>query len=406
MISFNLHINYNCPLKCRYCVQRENPELLKIQMPLEDMIERVQNFLNYCNADRCNVNISGGEPLLRYHDIQKLMEHFPHNSWEISTSGYLLDKEKARYFSQFNVHYVLSIDGTERVTNYLRPLANGTPGYFKQLKENIPHILYYAPKTRAKLIVPKRFISEVYNTYIELEQLGFNEIFITPNVYENTIDDQHPELSTGIWEENDWMDYAEQIQLITNEIKQGIINNTKRCLISNVKFVLFKMLFPDKEFNEINKAKIICPVLDFKGGSSPVEGQIGFELLPISLCVHDNPYHILNQEDFIQRAQNDFKQLTGTCPRDINCNFQKSCVYSICLSESIKSQDFENIWIPSNFACLTQKIYHYAALDLINILNQCNNEISKYYFLEIYKLHREVEKKNEPTTLLSSCEYC
>ena len=62
------------------------------------------------------------------------MEHFPNNQYEISTSGYLLTEEKAKFFSYYGVHYVLSVDGTERVTNHLRPLANGELGYFKQFK--------------------------------------------------------------------------------------------------------------------------------------------------------------------------------------------------------------------------------------------------------------------------------
>lgn len=391
MVSFNLHINYDCPLKCRYCVQREDPELLKYSMSLDNMIERVQHFLDFCQVDACNVNISGGEPLLRYNDIQKLMEHFPQNQWEISTSGYLLDEEKAKWFSQFNVQYVLSVDGTEKVTNYLRPLANGKLGYFEQLKKNIPHILYYNPWTRAKLIVPKRFINEIFNTYLELEQLGFNEIFITPNVYENTVDIQHPELETGSWQQNDWLNFAHQIQLINNEIKLGLQLNKRRCLISNVKYPIAKLIAADPEFEEINKKKMICPVLEFKGGSSPVGGQIGFELLPISLCMKSTPRNFQVQADLQERAQSDFRKLTGICPKDSNCKFQKSCVYSICLSESCKSMVDENIWVPSDFACYTQKIYHYAAIDLMNEFLKYNNDASKDFWTNIYKIVKEAE---------------
>lgn len=186
--ELNLHINYDCPLNCRYCVQRNDSTLIGQYLTAEEMIDRVQAFLDYIHKPVCHVNISGGEPLLKYKDIQKLMEHFPNNSYEISTSGFLLTEEKAKFFSQYGVNYILSVDGTEKVTNYFRPLANGKTGYFKQLKKNIPHILYYAPKTRAKLIVSKNLIKEIFPTYLELERLGFNMIFITPNVYENEVD--------------------------------------------------------------------------------------------------------------------------------------------------------------------------------------------------------------------------
>ena len=169
------------------------------------MIQNVQKFLDYIGKTNCRVNISGGEPLLKFKDIKTLMETFPNNSYEISTSGLLLDEEKTKFFSYYGVNYILSVDGGKKVTNYLRPTVNENINYFDTLKQNIPHILYYAPYTRAKLIVSKNLIEEMFNTYLELERLGFQEIFITPNVYENEVDNLHPELKTGYWLEEDWL---------------------------------------------------------------------------------------------------------------------------------------------------------------------------------------------------------
>lgn len=398
MITLNLHINYDCPLSCRYCCQRQNPNLLEAYFSAEEMIEIVQKFMAAKKVEKCNINISGGEPLLKFKDIQKLMETFPNNSYEISTSGYLLTAEKAKFFSYYDVNYILSIDGGEKVTNYLRPLANGEQGYFKKLKENIPHILYYSPKTRAKLIVPKNLISEVFNTYLELERLGFQEIFITPNVYENEVDNFHPELETGHWNEEDWNDFRNEIFKILKEIELGILENKKRCIISNIIGVVVRMITPNLG-DFYNKNKLICEVLDFKGGTSPKHGQIPeIHNEELSLCLTGaNDPTLKNQNDLFKKIEKDYKKLTGICPRDEECPYQSTCIYTTCLSENLKSKH-GNILIASPFQCKTQKIYHDSAMLFFNLLNNISNEATEYYWSEInYK--KEVLLNN---ALLSS----
>ena len=406
MVTLNLHINYDCPLKCRYCVQRLDPNLSKYYLTAEQMIQKVQDFLDFTGESVCRVNISGGEPLLKYKEIQQLMEHFPNNQYEISTSGYLLTEEKAKFFSYYGVHYVLSVDGTERVTNHLRPLANGELGYFKQFKKNVPHILYYSPKTRAKLIVSKNIINEVFNTYLELERLGFQEIFITPNVYENEVDNHQPKLKTGTWLEEDWQAFREQIFSIVNEIRLGYLNNKKRCLITNIENPMAKMLFNDNS-DEFCLNKLICTVLDFKGGSSPEYGQMSETLADVSLCIAKLNNSITTQRDLVLRAKNDFAKLTGECPLDKDCPYQKSCVYCTCLAENIKGKH-ENIWTPTEFQCKTQKIYHDAAMQLLQICLELDNDAVKQQWLRLYRYKEGFDGSKSLDDLLSSsiCRRC
>ena len=58
MITLNLHINYDCPLSCRYCCQRQNPNLLEAYFSAEEMIEIVQKFMAAKKVEKCNINIS------------------------------------------------------------------------------------------------------------------------------------------------------------------------------------------------------------------------------------------------------------------------------------------------------------------------------------------------------------
>lgn len=383
MVTLNLHINYSCPLKCRYCEQRLSPDIWKYQLSAEEMIREVEVFMKFRGVDKCNVNISGGEPTLKFEDMKKLMEAFPDNSYEVSTSGYLLDREKCEFFSRYHVTYVLSVDGTEKVTNYLRPLANGEPGYFKQLKNNMRYILYYSPKTRAKLIVPRRFIPEIYDTYLGLERIGFKEIFITPNVYENEVDNEHPNLATGAWGEEDWNLYTEQIAKIMKQIEIGTRQNKKRCLISNVTMAAAKMMYPDN--GEFNQKKMICPVFDYKGGIGPEKGQIdGEKLYPISFCCKIPGSGIDTQEELLRRAKEDYQKVHNKCPIDESCPWQESCMYSVCIAENIKGKS-GNIFQPTMFQCKTQKVYQSAAFYLLNFLPQIKNPCADRIWMEIKK---------------------
>lgn len=382
METLNLHINYACPLHCAYCVQREQPELINQYLTAEEMIEKVQNFLDYIKKPKCKVNISGGEPLLKYEDIQKLIKAFPQNSYEISTSGYLLTKEKAEFFSYYGVNYILSVDGGERVTKYLRPTENGKLNYFQKLKNNLPHVFYYAPYTRAKLIIPKKLISEIYNSYLELEQLGFQEIFITPNVYENEVDILNPELSTGNWTKEDWDAFQNQLFLIVQQIQYGIKINKKRCVITNIENIITKRLFPA---NNYQPNYVICEVLDYKSGASPTNGQIKTqELTPISLCMNNIDNNIQTQQQLRDKAQADFEHLPKKCPNDENCPYLNTCVYNVCLSENVKAH-MSNIWIASPFQCKMQKIYHQLADNLMQTYEEYKNSsvMKNFYFRRI-----------------------
>lgn len=383
MITLNLHINYACPLKCRYCEQRQCPEIWEEQLTGDEMIQKVKEFMDFMGVKKCNVNISGGEPTLKFEDMKKLMETFPENAYEVSTSGFLLDREKCEFFSRHNVTYVLSVDGTEKVTNYLRPLANGEPGYFKRLKHNMRYIMYYSPMTRAKLIVPRKLINEVYNTYLGLERIGFREIFITPNVYENEVDNNHPDLATGSWEERDWEDFNNQIAMIMNQIELGTRQNKKRCLISNITSAAAKILYPDTE--GFNKRKMICPVFDYKGGMGPEGGQMaGNKLYPISFCCKVPDSGIETQEQLLQRAEEDYLKIHGKCPIDEKCPWQESCMYNVCISENIKGGR-ENIFHPTMFQCKTQKIYQAAGFYMINFLRGIKNPCADRIWMEIKK---------------------
>lgn len=69
---------------------------------------------------------TGGEPFLYWDWIKTIIDIYGDRfSYSFNTSGYCFTEEIIRYLSKLkSVDFVLSIDGTEKLTNYLRPLRD------------------------------------------------------------------------------------------------------------------------------------------------------------------------------------------------------------------------------------------------------------------------------------------
>ena len=130
-------------------------------------------------------------------------------------------------------------------------------------------------------------------------------------------------------------------------------------------------------------------------------------LADVSLCIAKLNNSITTQRDLVLRAKNDFAKLTGECPLDKDCPYQKSCVYCTCLAENIKGKH-ENIWTPTEFQCKTQKIYHDAAMQLLQICLELDNDAVKQQWLRLYRYKEGFDGSKSLDDLLSSsiCRRC
>lgn len=123
-IVFNF--SNDCNLRCKYCyadggkyaskcgktMSREVFDGLLLQLE-EEGVERIDI-----------VSFFGGEPLLNYELIQyalpTMTQKFQIGNFEIVTNAWLLDEEKMKTFNEYNVRLVISCDGPEEVTDFLR----------------------------------------------------------------------------------------------------------------------------------------------------------------------------------------------------------------------------------------------------------------------------------------------
>ncbi|NGX63152.1 MAG: Anaerobic sulfatase-maturating enzyme [Candidatus Anoxychlamydiales bacterium] len=139
-----LHLTDECNLKCKYCYLQENcPKSMKAMS--EETIEKAFNFTvqNFPNAKSIHISLFGGEPLLFWKKfdflLNKAEEIFKEKKFYISmpTNGTIYNKKIHAFLKKSNVSFCMSIDGNEKIQDFLRPTLQDSSSY-KTLDKNLP----------------------------------------------------------------------------------------------------------------------------------------------------------------------------------------------------------------------------------------------------------------------------
>ncbi|MDO5708313.1 MAG: thioether cross-link-forming SCIFF peptide maturase [Andreesenia angusta] len=134
-----LHVAHDCNLRCNYCFASQGDfDGEKLLMPLE-IGKKALKFLVENSGKRKNLEVDffGGEPLMNFEVVKKLVEYGEELEREydknfrftITTNGVLLDKEKMDYINEKMDNVVLSIDGRREIHDKMRPTASGKGSY-------------------------------------------------------------------------------------------------------------------------------------------------------------------------------------------------------------------------------------------------------------------------------------
>lgn len=359
-----------CPLHCRYCNLEEdmnaqqksaNPELSYGQ--IENL---VQKFLdNNANAESWTVTLTGGEPFLRWPDIKKLIEKFGDKvTWDFNTSGYLLTEEMLEWLSNYKVRWNLSVDGGEKVTNYLRPLRNPNstaPTYFQKLKEIVPALTYYFPQVYCKVIISRRLIKEFYNSWLELERIGFKKMFIILDFTERE-DENHD----TTWTDEDFFELQKQLNKVAEQLYIGMRRGIQRLQIIQFDELLEGMLDP----RPIGPYQLICEVLDDRTVASVFDEKSKKEP---TKCYSGLGFV---KKDFEKQLQEDFDNANGKCVNDPDCPFFNACARRTCVRDNISIRG--NAWAPEWAFCKLERLCGNAAVYFLDLCNKYCPDSKEY----------------------------
>lgn len=123
-IVFNF--SNNCNLKCKYCYANGGKYATKRgELMTREVFDGLIARLVEEGVEKIDiVSFFGGEPLLNYELIKyalpTMQQKFQIGTYEIVTNAWYLNREKLSLFQEYKVRLVISCDGPEDITDYLR----------------------------------------------------------------------------------------------------------------------------------------------------------------------------------------------------------------------------------------------------------------------------------------------
>lgn len=187
-----LHIAHDCNLACKYCFAEEGEYHGKKAIMSYDVGKRALDFLveNSGNRHNLEVDFFGGEPLLNFSTVKKLVEYGrnlenEHNKkfrFTLTTNGILLNDDIIDFCNKEMDNVVLSIDGRKEINDLMRPFRNKKGSYdiivskFKKFADSRNQDKYYVRGTFTRNNLD--FSKDI----LHLADLGFKQISVEPVV--------------------------------------------------------------------------------------------------------------------------------------------------------------------------------------------------------------------------------
>ena len=157
MKKITLQITQDCNFRCSYCIYSGDPKLhqrshSQKKMSLQTAILAV-DFLYEHSVDisRINIGFYGGEPLLEFSLIKKIVEYaekkfYGKELWfSITTNGSLINEEIVEFFIKHNFYVTISMDGPQLIHDKNRIFANSNTGTYDTIKNKLSSLVKKYP---------------------------------------------------------------------------------------------------------------------------------------------------------------------------------------------------------------------------------------------------------------------
>ena len=187
-----LHIAHDCNLSCKYCFAGKGEYQGAKAMMSYEVGKQALDFLIANSGNRRNLEVDffGGEPLMNFDVVRRLVEYGRSKEEEfgkkfrftLTTNGILLNDEISEFLNKEMSNVVLSVDGRQTVNDFMRPSRNGKGSYeifmpkYQKLAESREQKDYYVRGTFTRHNLD--FAEDV----LHLADLGFKQISVEPVV--------------------------------------------------------------------------------------------------------------------------------------------------------------------------------------------------------------------------------
>jgi len=187
-----LNMTHDCNLRCEYCFASQGTYKGEKAFLSFETGKKAFDYLvkNSGNRKNLEVDFFGGEPLMNFDVIKKLVdygrslekEYNKHFRFTVTTNGVLLDEEKMDYINENMDNVVLSIDGRKETNDRMRKTIN-KKGSYDLIVDNYKRFIskrgskdYFARGTYTSNNLD--FSEDVKH----MRELGFDKISVEPVV--------------------------------------------------------------------------------------------------------------------------------------------------------------------------------------------------------------------------------
>ena len=217
IVAISLCLTQNCSLRCRYCFCGEK---YKRDMPEEIAFKAIDWLLSpevSGGSRKVDVDLWGGEPLMRLDFIQKIVVHGRRRArlarkqiaFGMTTNGVHLTPKCVDLLDMLDIDYMVSLDGRKEVHDANRPLPNGE-GSYDVIVKNLPHVFESRPMMKARMSVRAATAGQYHLDMIHLYELGFKRL-ASSEVFEDCwTDETIEEYGQSIDKLGDW--FIEQMR--------------------------------------------------------------------------------------------------------------------------------------------------------------------------------------------------
>ena len=149
-----LFVSQRCNLRCVYCYGAGGEYGRRGMMDEATALRAVDWLIRPSeDHDKLRISLFGGEPLLNFPLMQRVVEYARKRGAEVgksfrfnvTTNGTLLDDEKIAFFKTNNIYVSVSFDGPSDVQDANRPFRNGK-GSYDRVSANIARLLRGIPR--------------------------------------------------------------------------------------------------------------------------------------------------------------------------------------------------------------------------------------------------------------------
>jgi uncharacterized protein len=220
--AIDLDVTVECNLRCTYCFKEKWTEHMEEQVAYDAMVW----FIHASgDSDKLSVALMGGEPLLRFKLIKKMVpfakrraaQHGKEIHFSMTTNGTLVTDEVIQFWHEWNMGFHTSIDGTPDIQDRNRPTTGGK-GSARLVEKAVPRILSYQRNTTARSTVVPSNAGALVASYKYFRSLGYVDIAFVPG-------------GQNLWTDDDIRIYEEQFrevaELMMDDLRAGNAVNLK-----------------------------------------------------------------------------------------------------------------------------------------------------------------------------------